>query len=142
MQRLEVSGAVRPIYGSLGVKRLIIMKSCKWFGMVLHLSYCTAGCQKEVCAHSPRQQFRQVLRVSCIVTTACVAVDDGCWRLFMWSLRIDHCAVSTLDTLVTNSRCGQSNTHTHQHISRVPFWQITGLCNICLTLILLMWRIG
>ena len=24
MQRLEVSGAVRPIYGSLGVKRLII----------------------------------------------------------------------------------------------------------------------
>ena len=26
MQRLEVSGAVRPIYGSLGVKRLIIVK--------------------------------------------------------------------------------------------------------------------
>ena len=26
MQRLEVSGAVRPIYGSLGVKRL--MKDC------------------------------------------------------------------------------------------------------------------
>ena len=25
MQRLEVSGAVRPIYGSLGVRRLIIM---------------------------------------------------------------------------------------------------------------------
>ena len=25
MQRLEVSGAVRPIYGSLGVKRLMIM---------------------------------------------------------------------------------------------------------------------
>ena len=24
MQRLEVSGAVRPIYGSLGVKRLIV----------------------------------------------------------------------------------------------------------------------
>ena len=24
MQRLEVSGAVRPIYGSLGVKRLIL----------------------------------------------------------------------------------------------------------------------
>ena len=32
MQRLEVSGAVRPIYGSLGVKRLIriliTMKNC------------------------------------------------------------------------------------------------------------------
>ena len=27
MQRLEVSGAVRPIYGSLGVKRLISPKS-------------------------------------------------------------------------------------------------------------------
>ena len=26
MQRLEVSGAVRPIYGSLGVKRLINIK--------------------------------------------------------------------------------------------------------------------
>ena len=25
MQRLEFSGAVRPIYGSLGVKRLIVM---------------------------------------------------------------------------------------------------------------------
>ena len=29
MQRLEVSGAVRPIYGSLGVKRL--KKKCKLF---------------------------------------------------------------------------------------------------------------
>ena len=27
MQRLEVSGAVRPIYGSLGVKRLITQKA-------------------------------------------------------------------------------------------------------------------
>ena len=27
MQRLEVSGAVRPIYGSLGVKRLIISRN-------------------------------------------------------------------------------------------------------------------
>jgi len=26
MQRLEVSGAVRPIYGSLGVKRLICFR--------------------------------------------------------------------------------------------------------------------
>ena len=26
MQRLEVNGSVRPIYGSLGVKRLIIYK--------------------------------------------------------------------------------------------------------------------
>jgi len=29
MQRLEVSGAVRPIYGSLGVKRLIMLEM-KW----------------------------------------------------------------------------------------------------------------
>ena len=29
MQRLEVSGAVRPIYGSLGVKRLIITCFCQ-----------------------------------------------------------------------------------------------------------------
>ena len=31
MQRLEVSGAVRPIYGSLGAKRLIkhhVLKKC------------------------------------------------------------------------------------------------------------------
>jgi len=27
MQRLEVSGAVRPIYGSLGIKRL---RKCLW----------------------------------------------------------------------------------------------------------------
>jgi len=27
MQRLEVSGAVRPIYGSLGVKRLIYLSN-------------------------------------------------------------------------------------------------------------------
>ena len=31
MQRLEVSGAVRPIYGSLGVKRLI----CKSFNQAV-----------------------------------------------------------------------------------------------------------
>jgi len=34
MQRLEVSGAVRPIYGSLGVKRLIY----------LHVSYLKPKC--------------------------------------------------------------------------------------------------
>ena len=31
MQRLEVSGAVRPIYGSLGVKRLM-MYCCTYVG--------------------------------------------------------------------------------------------------------------
>ena len=30
MQRLEVSGAVRPIYGSLGVKRFINTRSCNY----------------------------------------------------------------------------------------------------------------
>jgi hypothetical protein len=30
LQRLEVSGAVRPIYGSLGVKRLITLRCSLW----------------------------------------------------------------------------------------------------------------
>ena len=34
MQRLEVSGAVRPIYGSLGVKRLIRGRQKKLLGNV------------------------------------------------------------------------------------------------------------
>jgi len=49
MQRLEVSGAVRPIYGSLGVKRLIFiyyvaefpetvrLNRLRWFGHVQRL---------------------------------------------------------------------------------------------------------
>ena len=36
MQRLEVSGSLRPIYGSLGVKRLIYI-----LNRVFH---CTVGC--------------------------------------------------------------------------------------------------
>ena len=31
MQRLEISGAVRPIYGLLGVKRLTNRTTMKWF---------------------------------------------------------------------------------------------------------------
>jgi len=42
MQRLEVSGAVRPIYGSLGVKRLIF---------VLVTYYLTFPCSQHICAH-------------------------------------------------------------------------------------------
>ena len=38
MQRLEVSGAVRPIYGSLGVKRLIYYDSTNKFVASV---YCT-----------------------------------------------------------------------------------------------------
>jgi len=38
MQRLEVSGAVRPIYGSLGVKRLIIHPCCSDLGRMGHKS--------------------------------------------------------------------------------------------------------
>ena len=38
MQRLEVSGAVRPIYGSLGVKRLINQKVVRCLdGAVMHV---------------------------------------------------------------------------------------------------------
>ena len=32
MQRLEVSGAVRPIYGSLGVKRLMVRDTIRFYG--------------------------------------------------------------------------------------------------------------
>ena len=37
MQRLEVSGAVRPIYGSLGVKRLNLDKLMKFIDWILAL---------------------------------------------------------------------------------------------------------
>ena len=37
MQRLEVSGAVRPIYGSLGVKGLKQLCSLVMFGICCHL---------------------------------------------------------------------------------------------------------
>jgi len=39
MQRLEVSGAVRPIYGSLGVKRLM-KKSVHLVGIYVYVSHC------------------------------------------------------------------------------------------------------
>jgi len=46
---LEVSGAVRPIYGSLGVKRLII--TCKadteWFPFTVPADVCGHNCQQE-----------------------------------------------------------------------------------------------
>jgi len=40
MQRLEVSGAVRPIYGLLGVKRLNIFQIVNWGWDVLLTSAC------------------------------------------------------------------------------------------------------
>ena len=39
MQLLEVSGAVRPIYGSLGVKRLMIEKKNNYKKLYTVLSY-------------------------------------------------------------------------------------------------------
>ena len=39
MQRLEVSGAVRPIYGSLGVKRLIFARAIIHVDTWNHLSH-------------------------------------------------------------------------------------------------------
>ena len=39
MQRLEVSGAVRPIYGSLGVKRLIT-STCHSLFLTSYLTEC------------------------------------------------------------------------------------------------------
>ena len=38
MQRLEVSGAVRPIYGSLGVKRLTVLRATELYDGLLRLS--------------------------------------------------------------------------------------------------------
>jgi len=46
MQRLEVSGAVRPIYGSLGVKRLIHL--CSVF-LTPHLATHSYSSQKLWC---------------------------------------------------------------------------------------------
>ena len=39
MQRLDVSGAVRPIYGSLGVKRLILWKMSLLKAFLLYKCY-------------------------------------------------------------------------------------------------------
>ena len=47
MQRLEVSGAVRPIYGSLGVKRLIYKKG--YCILVLNLRKLGSLTLKEKC---------------------------------------------------------------------------------------------
>ena len=54
MQRLEVRGAVRPIYGSLGVKRLMNGNWLNWLNsfsnyssfMILHSAYLTNLCPK------------------------------------------------------------------------------------------------
>ena len=50
MQRLEVSRAVRPIYGSLGVKRLIhYINSVLWQHVVLCKWYAAKGVPDYVC---------------------------------------------------------------------------------------------
>ena len=50
MQRLEVSRAVRPIYGSLGVKRLIpYINSVLWQHVVLCKWYAAKGAPDYVC---------------------------------------------------------------------------------------------
>jgi len=41
MQHLEVSGEVRPIYGSLGVKRLTIVKTL--YVYIMYFSLCIKG---------------------------------------------------------------------------------------------------
>ena len=50
MKRLEVSGAVRPIYGSLGVKRLIsFINLVLWQHAVLCKWYAAKGAPDYVC---------------------------------------------------------------------------------------------
>ena len=45
MQRLEVSGAVRPIYGSLGVKRLMTLRQWETGSRRFIKTYCPhLGC--------------------------------------------------------------------------------------------------
>ena len=46
MQRLDVSGAVRPIYGSLGVKRLIVQYQMT-FTPLLYLIFCVQNVQPQ-----------------------------------------------------------------------------------------------
>ena len=51
MQRLEVSGAVRPIYGSLGVKRLISWMSKLGGKKGVEVQEVTARDMSEICLH-------------------------------------------------------------------------------------------
>ena len=39
MQRLELSGAGRPIYGSLGVKGLVFLRRISWFNLVKEVNF-------------------------------------------------------------------------------------------------------
>ena len=59
MQRLEVSGAIRPIYGSLGVKRLSkpqILYECHWNVLPLFWNDCNKlhTTKKKVMVQSPK----------------------------------------------------------------------------------------
>ena len=62
MQRLEISGAVRPIYGSLGVKRLILCSHCAW---ILHVASFSHVSPPKLCAHlSFTPYMQQAPRIS------------------------------------------------------------------------------
>ena len=48
MQRLEVSGVVRPIYGSLGVKRLIEHREVIAVCSEIHVKHINTPCERHV----------------------------------------------------------------------------------------------
>jgi len=52
VQRLEVSGAVRPIYGSLGVKRVYL-----WYNVVRFLAVCR-GWTEAIFAQQNKSEMR------------------------------------------------------------------------------------
>ena len=69
MQRLEVSGAVRPIYGSLGFKRLTVPHSLP------HLL--TTGIR--TIPHPPAVLCRWVPMATCVIPVNDVVLRVLCW---------------------------------------------------------------
>ena len=85
MQRLEVSGAVRPIYGSLGVKRLI-------FPSLTHYGRCLSKLQVQ----------RKVMNWYVV---SCAAVEHLCvvrlWNICVLCAAVEHlCVVCGRGTFV------------------------------------------
>ena len=79
MQRLEVSGAVRPIYGSLGVERLTVMHSAFCPHNVFVCSVWISEQTAIISLHS----------VNCLVfvtETGCVYCAVSVWNFYMFQV--------------------------------------------------------
>ena len=85
MQRLEVSGAVRPIYGSLGVERLrmrrfFLLKNC--FLTHTAVFMCSTGVTLETSRAKKVLSFVIFYTVITRVTTVTLKIQNStCWRL-------------------------------------------------------------